>query len=138
MELPEQYEQWIAFIASMLPQPVDQQQFPDGSVVFEAGDPREVVVRLTPTVIVVSEYLAVWKGPETPLVIARRVGAVNWRRLPESDAMKVVESLVHGARQSRQSTYRVCRYCDRTTPPEWMHDEDVCQRCAEPHLRVVH
>lgn len=138
MELPEQYEQWLAFIASMLPQPVDQQHFADGSVLFEAGEPREVAVRLTPTVVLVSEYVVLTEGRRTPLVAVRRVGAVNWRRLPESDAMRVVEALVHGARQSRLSTYRVCRSCERRMPPERMHDEEVCQRCAEPTLRVVH
>lgn len=133
--------EWEALLASVraeLPQPVEQESAADGSVVFVGGDPGEVVVRLTRSAATVSEYAVEWEGPHEAVVRPLRVGAVSWRRLTEVHALGIISSLVRAARELRLSKYRTCRFCERAVPPEWRHDEDVCQRCAEKHLGVAY
>ena len=60
MDAPERYEQLIAFLESNLPAPVDRQETADGSVQFIGGEPAEVVVSLTETSVLVSEFSGVW------------------------------------------------------------------------------
>jgi hypothetical protein len=132
------FEEWLAFVGAHLPFPVSQEQAPDGSTFLTGGDPGEVIVRLTRSSVTVWEYAAEWEGPHTPVVKPIRVGSVMWRRLPETKAMAAVHSLIEAARESRLSKFAVCRYCDRRNPPESMHDEGVCQSCAEKHLGVVY
>jgi hypothetical protein len=79
-----------------------------------------------------------WETPFRPVPRPRRVGTVNWRRLPESSVMNVVGQLIKGAREMRLSRYRVCRFCRKTTPPEWLGGEDVCEACAESEIGAVH
>jgi hypothetical protein len=65
MDTPERYEQLIAFLGSQLPAPVDQQEVRGGAIQFLAGDPPEVVVVLTDSAVVVSEFAGVWETPYT-------------------------------------------------------------------------
>src|SRR5207247_6612937 len=63
MDAPERYEQLIAYLESNLPAPVDRQETADGAVQFIAGEPAEVVVSLTETSVLVSEFSGVWESP---------------------------------------------------------------------------
>ena len=105
---------------SNLPSPVDRQDAADGSVQFIGGEPAEVVVSLTETSVIVSEFSGVWESPFTFAARPRRVGVVKWRRLPETALLNALSALVKGAREARLSRFQVCRYCGRNTAPEWM------------------
>ena len=138
MDVPERYEQLIAFLDSQLPQPVDRQTLPNGVLEFTGGDPAEVVVLLTDTSVVVSEFAGVWETPFTFVGAPRRVGLVKWKRLPETPLMNAISSLIKGAREARLSQFQTCQYCGKHTAPEWLHDDQVCQVCADNQLGVVH
>jgi hypothetical protein len=138
MDVPERYEQLIAFLDSNLPSPVDRQDADDGSIQFIGGEPAEVVVSLTDTSVIVSEFSGVWDSPFTFVARPRRVGVVKWRRLPETALLNALTALVKGAREARLSRFELCRYCGRSTAPEWMHDDGVCQACADQHSGAIH
>ena len=72
MDAPERYEQLIAFLDSNLPSPVDRQESADGSVQFTGGEPAEVVVSLTETSVLVSEFAGVWESAFTLAARPRR------------------------------------------------------------------
>ena len=141
MDAPERYEQILAFLGSQLPAPVDQQPTgddPGADVQFIGGDPAEVVVVLTQSSIVVSEFAGVWETPLTFVAKPRRIGLLKWRRLPENALWSALSALIKGAREARLAKFQVCRYCERNTAPEWLHDAGVCQSCAQQHSGAIH
>ena len=138
MDAPERFDQLIAFLESHLPAPVDRQEAADGSMQFTGGDPAQVVVALTDQSVVVSEFAGVWESPFTLAPRPRRVGVLKWRRLPETSLFNALTALIKGARDARQSRFQTCRYCGNRTAPEWMHEDGVCQSCADQHSGAVH
>ena len=138
MNAPERYEQLIAFLGSQLPAPVEQEPGDAGAIIFTGGAPGEVVVHLTEVSVVVSEFAGVWESEDTFVVRPRRVGMVKWRRLSETAVMNVLATLIKGAREMRLARYRPCRSCSETHPPEWLFQDDLCQRCADQQRDVVH
>ena len=135
---PERFEQLIAFLGSNLPTPVDRQEDVDGSIRFTGGDPPEVIVVLTDSSVVVSQFAGVWESPFTFSARPRRVGVVKWRRLPENALLSAITALVKGAREARLASFETCQYCGQRTAPEWLHDEGVCQACADQHSGAIH
>ena len=136
--VPAHYEELIAFLASNLPAPVDRREDTGGVIQFIGGDPAEVVVLLTRSSVVVASFAGEW---ETPLVFKakpRRVGLVKWRRLPENALLAAIAALIKGARDVRLASYQTCVYCGRRIAPEWLHDEGVCQSCADQQSGRVH
>ncbi len=133
----ERYEQLIAFLSSQLPTPVDEGGGAGGSIVFTGGDPPEVVAELTASSVIVSEFAAVWEQPHKLAPRPRRVGTVNWKRLPETALLNVISQLIRGAAQVRRARYRTCQVCEAVHPPEWMFDEHVCHHCAEREVGPV-
>jgi hypothetical protein len=138
MDVPERFEQLIAFLGSQLPAPVQQQPDDDGAIQFIGGEPPEVVALLTQSSLVVSEFTGVWETPFKFTARPRRVGIVKWRRLPENALLSAVSALIKGAREARLASFQICQYCERRTAPEWMHDEGVCQSCADQHSGAIH
>ena len=138
MDAPERFEQILAFLDSNLPAPVERQESPDGSVQFTGGEPAQVVVSLTDTSVIVAEFAGVWETPMTFAARPRRVGVLKWRRLPETALFNALTALIRGARDARQSRFQTCRYCGNSTAPEWMHDDGVCQSCADQHSGAIH
>ena len=138
MDAPERFEQLIAFLDSNLPAPVERQEAADGSVQFTGGDPAQVVVSLTDTSVIVAEFAGVWESPFTFAARPKRVGLLKWRRLPETALFNALTTLIKGARDARQSRFQTCRYCGNSTAPEWMHDDGVCQACANQHSGAIH
>ena len=136
MDAPERYEQLIAFLDSNLSAPVDRHESADGTLQFIGGEPADVVVSLTPTSVIVSEFAGVWETPFTFAAKPRRVGVLKWRRLPETALFNALQVLIKGAREARLSRFRVCDQCTRRTAPEWMHDAGICQACADQ--RAIH
>lgn len=137
-DAPERYEQLIAFLSSNLPTPVERQEDVDGSIRFTGGDPPEVVVVLTESSLIVSQFSGVWESPFTFSAKPRRVGVVKWRRLPENALLGAIAALVKGAREARLASFVTCQYCGQRTAPEWLHDEGVCQTCADQHSGAIH
>jgi hypothetical protein len=138
VDTPERFEQLIAFLSSNLPQPVEQQQDEAGGIVFTGGAPAEVVAHLTGSRVAIAEYAGAWETPYAFTVQPRRVGVVRWRRLPETELMNALAQLIKGARETRLARYRTCRVCEKSQPPEWMHDDDVCVSCGNLESGVVH
>src|SRR5438093_9749539 len=138
MDVPERFEELIAFLSSQLPAPVQQHPRADGSIEFTGGDPPAVVAVLTETRLVISEFAGVWETPFTFSAKPRRVGIVKWRRLPENALLAAVSALIKGAREARLASFQTCRYCGQRTAPEWLHDEGVCQTCADQHSGAIH
>ena len=138
MDAPERFEQLIAFLDTNLSAPVDRQEAEDGTVQFVGGEPADVVVSLTQSSVIVSEFAGVWEAPLTFSAKPRRVGVLKWRRLPETALFNALQVLIKGAREARLSRFRDCRFCGRSTAPEWMHDDGVCQACSDQHTRAVH
>jgi hypothetical protein len=132
----QNFEEWLAFITTHLPQPVAQEIAPDGSTYFTGGEPVEVMVRLTRSTVTVWEYATAQGAPHSPAVEPIRIGSVVWRRIPNTHAISAVQSLIDAARVSRLSKFWLCSRCERRRPPELMHDDDVCQSCAERDLGV--
>ena len=127
----ERFEQLMAFIGSQLPTPVDQQTDGDGTVTFIGGAPPEVVVHLTQSRVRVSEYAGRWESPDHFTVKPRRVGMLQWRRLPETAMMHALSALMRGARDVRLSRYRPCPICEKSYPPETLFSNAVCPSCGE-------
>jgi hypothetical protein len=138
MDVPERFEQLMAFLGSQLPGPVDQQADGTGAIQFVGGDPPEVVALLTHASLIVSEFAGVWETPFKFTAKPRRVGVLKWRRLPENALLDALSALIKGAREARLASFQICQYCDRRTAPEWMHDDGVCQACAELHGGAIH
>ncbi len=123
-------EQWLAFIATHLPQPVREDR--DGDLTtFTGGDPGQVVVRLSPSTITVLEYAVGWTASDTPVPAPRRIGTVVWRRARTPEMIRAVAALIGAAREARLAKFRICERCERSIPPEWMDDERICQSCAD-------
>jgi len=136
--IPEDFEEWMAFIAAHLGTRTSHDLEPGGSVYLTGGDPPLVVVRLTRNIITVWEYAAAWNDADALVPAPIRIGAIAWRRLPPPAARSAIAALIDAARESRLSTFAVCRFCARRIAPEWLHEDDVCQDCATEHLGVVY
>ena len=109
MDVPERYEQLIAYLDSQLPQPVDRQTVANGALQFTGGDPAQVVVLLTDTSVVVSEFAGVWETPFNFAAAPRRVGLVKWKRLAETPLLNALAALIKGAREARLSQFQTCQ-----------------------------
>jgi hypothetical protein len=136
--MSERYEQLLAFLGSQLPVPVRQHTEDDGDVRFVGGDPAEVVVVLTESSVVVSEFAGVWQTPFTFAEKPKPIGLLKWRRMPENALWTALSALIKGARDARLSRFQVCRYCERNTAPEYLHEADVCQSCAAEPSGAIH
>ena len=125
-------------IQELLPDPVREEMRLDGDLVFVGGDPGEVIVRISSSRVSIALFSIRWEGSHTPLVRPKQLATLNWQRLPASVTLLSLHSLVEAAVEIRRAKYRKCDRCGETKPPEWMHDEQTCQSCAERHLGVVY
>jgi hypothetical protein len=125
-------------INRLLPDPIRDETQLDGDVVLVGGDPGEVIVRISGSNVSIAVYSIRWEGPHTPVVRPKQLATLNWKRLPASTTMMTLHGLVSAAVEIRRAKYRKCERCGETKPPEWMHDDQTCQSCAEKHLGVVH
>ncbi|MCC7337867.1 MAG: hypothetical protein IT422_22495 [Pirellulaceae bacterium] len=125
-------------IEGMLPQPFEHQDNLDGEAVWIGGDPGEVIVRMSDTQIAVSVYTMLWGSPHTMTVLPVPLGVLDWGNVPAAQMSMLLQILVGSASDLRKSSYRNCETCDQLNPPEWMHDENICQSCAQTHLGIVY
>jgi hypothetical protein len=110
---------WRGLLLSMLPLPVVETEH--GIV---AGDPGEVVVRITPESVEVAAYRAELRGGD-PVVVAKK-----WKIFDLETGPSEVAKAIQKARARRLRTYRWCVACRRVLPPEQMVDSVTCHRCA--------
>ena len=136
--MPAAYEELLAFLLAHLTQPVEQHADADGALMMTSGEPGEIIVWLTDSHVSVAEYAVRWHTPSEPTVDPIEIGTVAWNAISEDAALRAVRTLLAAAREARLSKFRVCGICERSMPPEWMHDDGVCQRCAEQAHEVVH
>lgn len=137
MDPSERYEQLIAYLNSHLPAPVEELESDGGVRLFLGGEPVEVVARLTDASVTVSEFAGVWKSPFTFAARPRRVGVLNWRRLPENALLLALAALIKGAREMRLASYQPCQHCGQRTAPEYLRDRGFCQACTDRQT-VIH
>ena len=136
--MSESFEQWLAFIAAQLGDPVEREDRAAGETYFTGGDPGEVIVRLTRASVTVWEYAVRWDSAYTQIVTPRLIGSVRWRRVSERAAAKVVQTLIEAARESRRAKFRMCHQCEERQPPEWMQGRETCISCAQSRSGAVH
>jgi hypothetical protein len=107
---------------------------------FTAGDPPQVVVGIHEKTISVGAYVGSWSGPHTPTHGSDYVGEVEIDELAadRNDAKSRLAALIGEARQKRLGSFARCGECEQDFPPEWMHDEGLCQSCAERNHGVTY
>ena len=137
MDAPERYEQLIAFLDSNLPPPVDRQKVADGAVQFTGGEPAEVVV-------VAHRHQRARLGVRGGLGVAvhlRGAAAAGGRAQVAAAAGNRAVQRPERADQRRARSAAVTvsdvpATARGSTAPEWMHDDGVCQACADQHSGV--
>lgn len=132
-------QQLIAILHRLLPQPVKEEPTTDG-VLLTAGDPGLVSIRMSMNGLIVSAYGIHWDDSHTPVRNDRELCKLSWQELPNDVSQQAViaKAFIQAVIALRQSSFRICKYCNKAQPPEWQHDTNVCQGCAEKHLGVVH
>jgi len=106
---------------------------------WAGGTPGEVLVGFGKQTIWIAPYSMVWSN-QVAVPWAMPFARILHSALPEEPeyALETFEYLIKAARTLRLSTYQACSMCKQTKPPEWMHNEEVCQSCAEKHLGVAY
>lgn len=107
-------------------------------IVLIGGNPGEVIVQIDDGDVTISEYTVSWETPYTPVIKAEKVGSLNWEQVPATVLNEKLSELITKTIEIRRAKYRKCEKCRETKQPEWMHNQTVCQSCAEEHLGVVH
>jgi hypothetical protein len=130
------YEEWHAFIAAHLPEPLSIEDGEDDETWFTAGDPGEVIVRLRSRAVSVYEFTVKVAGGRQ-VVRPRLVGMLRPAGVDDSRAMAIVDSLIGAARERRIGSYQSCQVCARRQPPETMRDS-YCPECADGVTGTVH
>jgi hypothetical protein len=130
------YEEWHAFIAAHLPEPVSIEDGDGDEIWFTAGDPGEVIVRLRARAVSVFEFTIRAAGGRR-VVRPRLVGTLRPEGVDDSRAMAIVDSLIGAARERRIGSYQACTVCSRRQPPEAMRDR-YCPECADGVTGTVH
>ena len=78
----------------------------------------------------VAEYSLEWHSDTSAAVEPIAIGTVVWSAISADAAMRILRALIDAAREARRMKSKVCVLCDRATPPEWMANDEVCQRGA--------
>ena len=119
-------EQIKGLLAQLLPQPISS-----GKQMI-AGDPPEVVAQVSDEGLLIAPYRAQWQGPHKLKVVVSDTDIVGWGDLAGTteQLQTYLSQKVEAAQKARKTTFKVCSLCDKSTPPEWMHDENACQSCA--------
>jgi hypothetical protein len=125
------------YLSTDLVQPCTTSTAWDGAEIYKAGDPPEVIVRLTSTEVQVYRPSFFWRNSHELTRDPQLLGTLNWRLLGRTDTFMACDNLIQTARRQRRESFRKCKYCGIIFGPEHM-DGDVCHGCEEKHLHVVH
>lgn len=73
-----------------------------------------------------------WEGPHTPVQ--------EWVPVSVLPAMSSPVEIEKAKRAllKRRRFFKVCDVCGERKPDGWMHDNELCQSCAERELGVVY
>lgn len=71
-------------------------------------------------------------GPHTP--------DTSWAEVERLAGDSTVAEIERRRRRllQRRRLFRICSTCTERTPVGWMHDQHVCQGCAERTLGIIH
>jgi hypothetical protein len=130
------YEEWHAFVATHLAEPVLEETAGDREVWFTSGEPGEVIVRVRHSTITVFEYAERRRGASL-VVRPIRVGGLRAAGVDDNRAMNIVQGLIGAARERRLGRYVECGVCRRREPPERARHQ-VCPECAQDMSGSVH
>ena len=99
----------------------------------QVGTPPEMIVVVDAKGIDFRPCAIGWCTPHDPVPTSRPFVHLDADDVPasQSEAEKLVRHLAEAARIVRRGQYLTCRQCNQLTPPERMHDPDVCQDCAD-------
>ncbi len=87
-------------------------------------------IRVAPSGRRVQVAMISWNGPHTP-----STEWVNFRSIPENTTPDEIEKAMNQA-LARKSYFLRCQTCKQLNPLGWMHDDRICQGCAERDLGV--
>lgn len=73
-----------------------------------------------------------WQGPHTPVVQWRVYR--TWDTPPDEEALRAAYDLL----LLDPRYFMRCQRCRALTPTGCMHDDELCQGCAEQYLGVIH
>ena len=104
---------------------------------YVAGSPPQLMMRLSPWHgIFLARPEGSWAGGAHDL----RYSPVEEVYVADTDPAdrEQVEAVVRRLLRARRRTFRYCRYCWTSTPPELRVQPDVCQGCATRWWGVVY
>lgn len=109
----------------------------DGTIILRDGDPVEVVVRIESHVVHIERPIIKWHG-HSPIERGVHVASIQLEGLSLTSLKQQLTRAVGAARKRRRATFRSCSRCGQQNPPEWMHDHELCQSCAQEFLNIVY
>jgi len=89
-------------------------------------------IKRTETAVKVYVRQIYWNGPHRPIAV--------WTLASELDSNSNdvdIDRVVHTILSDRRY-FRVCVECKKRKPVGWMHDDRICQSCAEKNHGVVY
>lgn len=98
----------------------------DDLIWLAAGEPVEVLVGYSSGQVVVAAPCVRWCS-QTPVICV----ATSESRAIDAGLERWLSERVPVMRERRMATFVSCERCRRTTPPEWMLDDGLCQGCAQ-------
>lgn len=103
------------------------------------GTPPDLMLVLTEDTATVAAPVGVWDGV-WPMYYVPGQPQTAASLLDRRGALAALSAALPSIAAGRRASFSRCRYCRRTTPPEYAHADDprVCMACAEKHLGVVH
>lgn len=136
--MPLDRSQLLQTIGEILGPAAKEETSLNGDLIFIAGDPAEVIVRLHGNKVSVAMFAVVWEQVHLPVTKPKTWATLNWKLIPAAQLTLCLQILIDSVRQVRLSKYRKCQFCGEMTPPEWQHNQKTCMSCAENNFGVVH
>ena len=73
-----------------------------------------------------------WEGPHTPITKWSMYKELS-HDVTESDLIRTKNTLLKDSKY-----FLTCDVCNRLNPRGWMHNDTMCDSCAETELGIVH
>jgi hypothetical protein len=108
----------------LLPHPIHDSSQDGTGLRLIAGDPPLVIVEITGTTCVIRAYTARWSSSRVIEPLGELVGEAAAK-----DTEKLT-ALIRRAMEHRRAAFRTCHSCRTATPPEHMHNAELCAGCA--------
>ncbi|KAB7638303.1 MULTISPECIES: hypothetical protein [Bacillus] len=86
-------------------------------------------------------YRLEWNSPVMPDMIGVTHHILLWEHLDElsnsEKSVEIKESIIM-VTDFRKRQYQQCKFCGEKILPEYLFEDDLCQRCASVHFGVVY